>query len=372
MERENLLKALCKNYTELNKEEIETLIEISRTMQYTSDLTGSDIFIDCFSRPENKCMVMAEAKPRWSKSVYDRSVVGELVSPEKEPAVFTVLETGLPVRDIIATTQENKSVRQDVIPIFSPVNESIIGVFIQERDISQDIYKDKKLAELAKTTEKQGELLDKYNAMVSPYYPSLNRDDMAMKEIHHRVKNNLQMLASILSIQGRRSNNSEVKEVLAENVNRVMSFAAIHDVLTVKGYKKEVSLHEMLRKICDNITKGYAFKSRNVSLELGQGELLVTPEKATAIVTIVNELIMNATKHAFENQESGIITVNLYPGKNYSAITVKDNGGGIPQNWQDNSSFGLNFVKLSVESELKGKLQIVSNGGTAVTFDFKN
>ena len=100
-----MLEQLCKQKAGLSDEEIASLKQIESTMQYTADITESDIFIDCFYENGKRCIVVAQARPSSGISIYGRSVVGEEALKENEPAVFSVQSMGVPVQDLKATTQ---------------------------------------------------------------------------------------------------------------------------------------------------------------------------------------------------------------------------------------------------------------------------
>jgi two-component sensor histidine kinase len=127
----------------------------------------------------------------------------------------------MPIRDLKAITQENKAVKQDVVPIRNRQGQ-VIAVLIREKDVSESISTSKKLDEVARTA---GQLTE----------TTIKEGSVAMKEIHHRIKNNLQTVASILNIQARRSSSEELRNALKENISRVLSIAAIHDILTKNG-----------------------------------------------------------------------------------------------------------------------------------------
>lgn len=362
------LRELCRQKTALAESDIAELERIATTIGYMADLTGSDIFIDCLCRGGGGCLVVAEAKPTDGLSVYDCQVIGQGVSREKEPAVFAAMETAMPVRDIRAITQENRLVRQDVVPV---KNESgaVIGVLIREKDISERAYRDRKYEELAREKEEQSELLERFGGGVTPYTPSVEQNRTAMKEVHHRVKNNLQMVASILNIQARHAELPEVKAAFKENVSRVLSFAAIHDLLTQDETLADLSVREVAEKVCFNIFHSTGCPQKGIAIQVLGDDIQVDADRATSIAIVVNELVMNAVEHAFADQNGGEVQVILSRGNSYSAVTVADNGGGF--SLSGGSSFGLDLVNATVRDKLRGKLHVASGEeGSRISFDF--
>ncbi|NLY84915.1 MAG: hypothetical protein GX077_00995 [Tissierellia bacterium] len=171
----------------LSPEDIELIKEIANVMQYFANLIGSDLFIDCYNEDRKEAIVVAEAKPIGNPSLYTGSVIGEVASKDNEPAVYTALSTGMSVRDIRTLTQENKVVRQDVVPIKNK-NNDVIAVLIREQDISESIQRKKKHKELIHTKEYLCEKLQKSYGDITPYSPSIDENRLLMKEIHHREK----------------------------------------------------------------------------------------------------------------------------------------------------------------------------------------
>ena len=147
--------------------------------------------------------MVAQAKPSTVGSAYRQNVVGEYALPDKEPAVYHALQHHVPSRDIKAVTQEDRTVRQDVVPIFSHEGRCI-GALIREKDISAVLLQEKKYRTLARNYEKEDISLRASDIS--------HREDIAMREIHHRVKNNLQLVASFLNLQARRCKDSYTKK----------------------------------------------------------------------------------------------------------------------------------------------------------------
>ena len=121
------LRELCWTYTGLSGRDVERLEEVAASMQYTADLTGADIFIDCLDRAGETAIVVAHARPSGLRSAYHRPVLGQAALREREPAVYHAFGTGMVVRDLKAVTQEDKTVRQDAAPIRGE-GERVIGV----------------------------------------------------------------------------------------------------------------------------------------------------------------------------------------------------------------------------------------------------
>lgn len=343
------------NRAGLSAYEIEKLERIEEFLPFIADLVGADLFIDCIQKADGRMFVAAQTGPVYTQSAYQGSVVGCYAEREDEAAVYRAVETKVPVRDIKAVTQEDKSVRQDVVPITNE-NGKVIAALISERDISRDVRQEKKYEELARRVENQQILY------TSP-------EDAARREVHHRVKNHLQLIASIMNIQARKAGNEEVRLAFQENTARVLSIASINELLTYST--DEVSLKEFLEKLRKNLFLLYG-SEKPIGLTLEGDELFVRQEQATDIALVVNELVSNAYKHAFCNCSKGEINIVLKKGEVYSSVTVRDNGIGYERNKDVQENFGMSLVDMTVKGKLGGKLYIASDcSGTTVTFDFR-
>lgn len=193
---------------------------------------------------------------------------------------------------------------------------------------------------------------------------------VAIREIHHRVKNNLQTIASILRLQSRRIDNVDAKKAFSESINRILSIATTHEVLSQKGLD-DADIKIILSKIKDNAVRNSC--NKNIKINLSGDNLEVDSDKATSIAIVVNELIENSLKHAFNNRELGTIDIVINKGQTYSNISISDNGNGFDTRFLKNESLGLNIVKSIVKDKLNGDINIESNeSGTKSVFYFKN
>ena len=356
------LQELCRQETDLCPSDLQALDEVAKQLPLMAEWTASDVFIDCITGT-GQAIVAAHARPVSAGSAYEKDVVGQYARPENEPAVYRAIELKMPVRDLKAVTQENRSVRQDVAPIFNQ-GGTCIGVLIREKDISGTLRQEKKFEQLARSHEEDD--------------PSLRARDMdgqdkiAMREVHHRVKNNLQLVASILNLQARRCTDPFTKKILQENMGRVLSIAAIHDILTqstVSSARVEsLALLEQLRKNLQLLIPA----GKQINLTVGGDSASLSPYQASAISLVVNELITNALEHAFPEQDSGAIQVYYSTGRLFDTITVSDDGCGFDPNVPRIGSLGLNSVSATVRDRLRGKLRFHSDErGSRISIDFK-
>lgn len=368
------LRDLCRDHTALDEADIEALERVAGVIATISRLDDTDVFIDCLCRDGSGGLVVAEARASGGKSVYAETVAGKPVLPDREPAVFQAFASGMPVRDTIGVTQENRTVSQAAVPIRNPAGK-VVGVLIQERDVSDSVNRDKRYRQLARQSQEQKELLSRLRNRETVFVPEMDDGELAIREIHHRVKNNLQLIASMLNLQARNTPSPEVRKAFRENVGRILSIASIYDELTLReggeAANGEIFLLPILEKVCYTVIACSNSDSRTIMANVGGDDIVVDNDKATHIALVVNELVMNAVKHAFAGRDDGLVRVAVARGNTYSTVTVSDNGAGIPDERAEKpEGLGMNIVR-SLVAKMGGTLQIASDdGGSRVTFDF--
>lgn len=467
-----IIRELCEAHTYLTNEEIENVIEVSKSINMIAEINECDAFIDVPSKNPDEAVVVAEG--RAEKSVYNDSVVGKLAIRENEPCVITTLETGEIFKGVRAITQENRFVKQRIHPIKH--DNKIIGVIILEEDISEEVKENfmlkgaespneqKKTLQIMRLInsneivgdnldvailvyDKQGVLKIKnerarsiYNkigyreSLVGTHYDELPLDkniarniketlelingnilieeknigdfifkvktilieedelgvmeiieditdirnkeaeiiskSVAIQEIHHRVKNNLQTVASLLRIQGRRCSSDEAKASLQESVNRILAIASTHELLS-KDIGDEVKIMKVINAIVDNIKRCFSNIQKDVEIEVTGDDFYAKTDRITAIALIINELLQNCYDHAFKGRDSGYIKINVLENEDLIIISITDNGVGFDVEKESGSSIGMSIVKNYIADKLRGVLEINSGeGGTRIKFYF--
>lgn len=193
---------------------------------------------------------------------------------------------------------------------------------------------------------------------------------MAMREIHHRVKNNLQTIASLLRLQSRRIMSQEAKKALDESINRVISIAVTHEILAQNGVD-EVDIRTILERVMCNAVS-IPYEECSINLKITGGTFEISSDLATSIALVVNELVQNSMQYAFVGRKEGLIEINIEKGIMYSSIVVKDDGVGFDIKETRLGSLGMSIVKSIVEDKLKGRFSLESSPkGTKAMFDFR-
>ncbi len=191
--------------------------------------------------------------------------------------------------------------------------------------------------------------------------------DATIREIHHRVKNNLQTIASLLRLQGRRLQSPEGREALAESERRIRSIAIVHETLS-RDAGDVVRFSEIVRPLVRVVEESVVSPERSIafSVEGDAGEL--PGEVATPLAVVLNELMQNAVDHAFPEGEPGEVKVQLSRSDHHVVVHVIDNGVGLPPGFSLDSSrgLGLSIVHALVTGELDGSMEMRDDDGTTV------
>nr|WP_297488194.1 sensor histidine kinase [uncultured Cetobacterium sp.] len=196
---------------------------------------------------------------------------------------------------------------------------------------------------------------------------------VAIKEIHHRVKNNLQTIASLLRIQSRRCESKETKKILEETISRILSIAITHEVLSENGLDN-LNIRDIVNLIYKNYSTKTIDKNEKIEFTIEGDNFDVSSEKSTAIALVINEVIQNIVDYAFPEEKNGKVRIQIRKKRVTSQIIISDNGVGISESKLSNKGLGLTIIEKIVEDQLKGSLKIVSKLGigTKVQFEIKN
>jgi two-component sensor histidine kinase len=190
--------------------------------------------------------------------------------------------------------------------------------------------------------------------------------DATIREIHHRVKNNLQTVASLLRLQSRRLTSDEARLALAESVRRISSIALVHETLS-QDSRQRVSFDKITERLMDMLGHGLTAPDRPVAMHIRGSAGELPAEVATPLALVVSELVQNAVEHAFPDR-GGTIEVTLDRGAQALLVQVDDDGVGVPEGWsvEGAANLGLRIASTLVESELSGELEVAprETGGT--------
>jgi two-component sensor histidine kinase len=196
--------------------------------------------------------------------------------------------------------------------------------------------------------------------------------DATIREIHHRVKNNLQTIASLLRLQGRRLGSPEAKQAIDESVRRIRSIALVHETLAYEA-GNTVPFGDVIRPLVRVVEDGLVAPERRVRFHVEGDPGDLPAEVATPLAVVLTELLQNAVEHGFpvgfdRKGKEGSVTVRVTREGAEAVIDVRDNGIGLPAGFSPESSngLGLSIVRTLVQTELNGSITMKSDGGTWV------
>ena len=201
---------------------------------------------------------------------------------------------------------------------------------------------------------------------------SLREKDTLLKEIHHRVKNNLQVISSLLNLQSNSIESRETRELIRESQNRVRSMALIHEKLYQSESLAAVDFAEYLCTLTRDLFRSYS--AGGVTLKLQAEDLRLDVDAAIPCGLIITELVSNALKHAFPKGRGGDLHISFTRiSRDRYALTVTDNGVGLPKGLdvRNPRSLGLQLVNMLV-NQLHGTLDVVADGGATFMVTFSS
>jgi PAS domain S-box-containing protein len=201
---------------------------------------------------------------------------------------------------------------------------------------------------------------------------SLREKEVLLKEVHHRVKNNLQVITSLLNLQADRIPDERVQVVLKENQARIKSMALVHEELYQSEDLAWVSFTDYLRRLTQGLLQMYANPGTAISMRFEMEDLQLGIDAAIPCGLIVNELVTNALKHAFLGRERGIINIRFSREKEKYVVGVGDDGVGLPEgiDVETTETLGLHLVS-TLADQLGATLSVVRQEGTSFTLSFE-
>ena len=192
-------------------------------------------------------------------------------------------------------------------------------------------------------------------------------------EMHHRIKNNLQTVADLLSLEMSSSSSPEARHSLRDSINRIKSIAAVHQLLSSEQLRL-TNITELASQVC-NISLAHQVRpGQQVDVNITGPPVYLPSKQATALALVLNELISNALEHAFGDGRSGTLTIVITQQEGQVTFSLTDNGAGLPPgfNLESQDSLGLQIVRTLVDKDLAGRLRFDRpvGGGSRATLTF--
>ncbi|MBN1779746.1 HAMP domain-containing protein [bacterium] len=272
---------------------------------------------------------------------------------------------------------------------------SILLAFFLQRVISQPILKlaqvtehisneaDLSLRVKKKGSDELGVLYDGFNTMMEQLHlreierdraaeeikSSLREKEVMLKEIHHRVKNNLQIISSLLNLQSNHIHDENALAMFVDCQNRVRSMAIVHEQLYHSPDLASINFSEYVEALINGLQSSYRADSRRIQFDVDILDIPLDIDRAVPCGLIIHELVSNAIKHAFNSHHEGLIQIKLRRDDHLEqfCLSVRDNGQGIPESidYKNTDSLGLRLAVILTEKQLKGSIDLDRSSGTA-------
>ena len=193
---------------------------------------------------------------------------------------------------------------------------------------------------------------------------SLTEKETLLKEVHHRVKNNLQIVSSLLSLQAEKLNDSPARAVFKECRDRIHSMGRLHHELYARGQFAYVEFDSHLREMAGMLVQSHTPPDCEIQLKIDADPVRMDLDRAVTLGLVANEIILNSLKHAFVGREKGVLTIDLHPRANDTEIAVCDDGVGWPAGFDPKTAAGLGVeLVLGLTRQIRGTVDF-RNGPT--------
>ena len=285
--------------------------------------------------------------------------------------------TGLKEEDLIGKTVLEVLPNTERYWIETYGQVALSGNSVQFENYSQEL---KKHFEVSAYSPKHGQFVTVFNDITNrkqaeeQIKSSLKEKDLLLSEIHHRVKNNMQVVSSLLQLQASKSNDRQVIGILEDSRNRIQSMAMIHDKLYRLEDFTQIDFTKYVQDLSHSLFRAYDVDPGKVTFKSDIEEIPIKLDCAIPCGLIINELVTNSLKHAFPKSGAGEIRVALHAISGDEAMfSVSDNGIGLPKDsdYKNTRSLGLHLVTILAENQLEGEIELDRTGGTKFSIRFK-
>ena len=201
---------------------------------------------------------------------------------------------------------------------------------------------------------------------------SVLEKEVLLREIHHRVKNNLQLISGLLDMTRMRTKDEATNSILTDMMLKIQTMAQIHTRLYESKQFGKISITSQFRDQVMALSNIYSHKGHEISCETNPEEVFLPVDQALPCALVVNEILSNAYKHAFKGRRQGKIEISALKQDNLVQITVRDDGIGLPDNFDiaKSNSLGLKLIRTLVQHQLKGTITLDGQNGTEIMIKF--
>ncbi len=200
---------------------------------------------------------------------------------------------------------------------------------------------------------------------------AVSQQKILLREIHHRVKNNLAIITSLVNLQSQKAKDSYHEQLFIDTKNRLSSISLVHQALYSSKNFSSINIKEFLGSVLHQLQSSFSNVNQSIKIITDIQECEFDISTAIPISLITNELITNSFKHAFKNNKSGQIKVALKCGANSGQLTISDNGPGFDYSKKNTGSLGLEIIEGLVE-QIQGKMKVENNKGVSFTITFNS
>lgn len=192
-----------------------------------------------------------------------------------------------------------------------------------------------------------------------------------IKEIHHRVKNNLQTIASLMRLQMRRVQSEETKAAFQESINRIRCIALVHEMFS-RETPEVIGLRKCIDHIAELLTENMLLPGQNIEVNVQGNEIFIPSDQATPTAIVINEIMQNSLKYAFDGNKTGNISIKVNESDHRVKITIRDSGKGFPKEFHQETSanLGLQITRALVTESLEGDIKMYNDDGAVVEIEF--
>jgi two-component sensor histidine kinase len=202
---------------------------------------------------------------------------------------------------------------------------------------------------------------------------SLKEKEVLLKEIHHRVKNNLQIISSLLSLQSDRIQDKQVNQLFRDSQNRVRSMALIHEKLYQSSDLTRIDIKGYIQGLSSYLVRSFAAEARGVTFRVEVDDISLGIDEAIPCGLMINELVSNSLKYAFSDGRQGEVCIRFHAQEDGRMhLEVSDNGAGLPESidFRDTTSLGLQLVN-SLVNQLDGTIELDRSCGVEFRITFR-
>ncbi len=203
---------------------------------------------------------------------------------------------------------------------------------------------------------------------------SLKEKELLLQEVHHRVKNNMQIISSLLKLQAGNIDDNRTVELFKDSQNRIKSMALVHEKLYQSKDFATINFNEYIQTMVHSLFRSYKISTSKIKLKANIEDVTLSIDHAIPCGLIINELISNSLKYAFPKNKQGKIEIGLHQlDTGQVELVVNDNGIGIPEkiDFRNTQSLGLHLVNLLAEDQLEGKIDLDRSHGSKFTIKFE-